>query len=482
MPILSYSDFSVIDTVPGNGLNIFLDGRDGILKLKDVFGHIQPIEQLLSTAAINGYGLVSGGIVVWIEDRDFWISAATYYINGTLYTSPGTLVTLANNTNGNGWNRYDTFAVTNASTAIAIEGTAAETPQRPSVDPTSQVYLTFATVADGGAVAGVTDVTVYTENIEWAWVNQSYTTSNPNATDQVYDGTKSLKICWNGGGNVNIRSGYFWTNGGAADMDNLDSISFAFFGSLNQTNNSFTLGLYNGATGSNGGTKIANLVILNGDYGINFQAQAWQFITIPMSDFVRSAGQGTQFNALLIQNNKMQGCMWWDNIKFQGGIPQGGGGHKYFTFVNADSGSTEALVQGDTINIVGDGGIKTVGSTSGSTKTLTIKSTAKVQQLTDGASIAWNVNNGKVAYVTIAGNRQLAFPTNLTIGDTLVLKVIQGSGGSHALSFASGYNVPSAAAISTPNTSAGEYDIYTFVCSNDVTQLDFIPQQNFAAA
>lgn len=48
---------------------------------------------------------------------------------------------------------------------------------------------------------------------------------------------------------------------------------------------------------------------------------------------------------------------------------------------------------------------------------------SKVQTLTDGATINWNMDSGPVAHVTLGGNRTMAAPTNLRTGATYILRV-----------------------------------------------------------
>lgn len=88
--------------------------------------------------------------------------------------------------------------------------------------------------------------------------------------------------------------------------------------------------------------------------------------------------------------------------------------------------------------------------------------------LTDAATVAWNVNTAQTATLTIAGNRTLALPTNLVAGGTYLIRITQGSGGSHTLAYASGYKW----AGGTPpvlSTAAGAIDMISF--SSDGTNM-----------
>ncbi len=82
--------------------------------------------------------------------------------------------------------------------------------------------------------------------------------------------------------------------------------------------------------------------------------------------------------------------------------------------------------------------------------------------LTDGTSIAWNLDNAQVSKVTLGGNRTLSNPTNMKAGATYILHVFQDGTGSRLLTFGSAYKWPN----NTPptlSTAAGSHDILTFV-------------------
>lgn len=96
--------------------------------------------------------------------------------------------------------------------------------------------------------------------------------------------------------------------------------------------------------------------------------------------------------------------------------------------------------------------------------------------LSDGASIAWNLDNSQVASVTLGGNRTLAAPSNQIAGHTYILIVTQDGGGSKTLAYNAVYLWPSGTA-PTLTTDAAAVDILTFISDGSnmfgVAQLDF---------
>ena len=116
----------------------------------------------------------------------------------------------------------------------------------------------------------------------------------------------------------------------------------------------------------------------------------------------------------------------------------------------------------------------TYGATVSVTGTVNF-ATANVlnQTLTDGATINWDVSQGMIATVTLAGARLLANPTNLKVG-TLMLIINQDSTGSRTLTFGSSFKWPAA----TPpalTTTANAKDIISFYCDGTNLYGSFLP-------
>lgn len=84
------------------------------------------------------------------------------------------------------------------------------------------------------------------------------------------------------------------------------------------------------------------------------------------------------------------------------------------------------------------------------------------QTLTDASTINWNTALGQVATVTLAGNRTIAAPTNLKIGN-YVLHVVQDGGGNRTLTWNSVFKWPAGVA-PVLTTNANARDIIMFLC------------------
>jgi hypothetical protein len=62
--------------------------------------------------------------------------------------------------------------------------------------------------------------------------------------------------------------------------------------------------------------------------------------------------------------------------------------------------------------------------------------------LTDAANISWDVAPNPVAKVTLTANRTLDNPTNMKVGATYLLRVIQDAGGTNTLAYDTAYLFP----------------------------------------
>src|SRR6185437_609676 len=88
--------------------------------------------------------ILSGCGVEYTTGLSFTVGQCTYAIGGQTYTSPIVTLTLsaADPTNP----RIDAIIVDITSAASVLAGTAAATPAQPTIDPSTQLLLTFALV------------------------------------------------------------------------------------------------------------------------------------------------------------------------------------------------------------------------------------------------------------------------------------------------------------------------------------------------
>ena len=105
--------------------------------------------------------------------------------------------------------------------------------------------------------------------------------------------------------------------------------------------------------------------------------------------------------------------------------------------------------------------------------TTTDNSNALNQTLTDGATINWNTALGRVATVTLGGNRSIAAPTNLKVG-TYILHVIQDVSGNRTLTWNSAFKWT--AGVAPPlSTTGSARDVFSFVSDGTNLYGSFLP-------
>ena len=112
-------------------------------------------------------GLLAGGRVSWVEGLKFDITAAIYYILGSSYTTLSSRVTLS--ASDPVLNRIDAIIVDVNEVVSVIEGIPAPNPQKPSIDPATQIELTYVLIPAGATVPDldIGEEIVYDENVEW---------------------------------------------------------------------------------------------------------------------------------------------------------------------------------------------------------------------------------------------------------------------------------------------------------------------------
>jgi len=221
--------------------------------------------------------LISGGGVVWTGGLNFTVGAAIYSIASTQYSSPQTNVTLAAADPTNP--RIDVIAVNTSGAAVVITGTPAGSPSAPTVDPTSQLALTFVTVAANATTPTLSSILVYDENstppTEWTCTPSS--NFNCNSTNNPYHSTHDIEATTAVAGNNVVL-----VNNATINPSSYTTFSFNIRNKASWPNQkSLSICFKNGST-----TVGVCLGFKNGVFGYN-QANitGYQQIVVPLSQF-----------------------------------------------------------------------------------------------------------------------------------------------------------------------------------------------------
>lgn len=143
-------------------------------------------------------------------------------------------------------------------------------------------------------------------------------------------------------------------------------------------------------------------------------------------------------------------------------------GSANITVVTAGSGIT---VSGTT---VANAGVLSVNGNAGAISNVAVTNTAQtftaaqrgsISALTDGATITPNFSLSNNYSVTIAGNRTLANPTNVTAGQTGVILITQDASGSRTMSYGNAYKFAGGTA-PTLTTTSGRTDVLVYFCES----------------
>jgi hypothetical protein len=262
-----------------------------------------------SSAVATPNGLVSGGGVAWTgTGLVFTVSAASYVINGISYSSVQTDLTLgtADVTNP----RIDVFAVNSSGAAIVIAGTPAASPIAPSVDPATQLQLTFIQVAANATTpSNVVVTTLYAENIE----DTSSVSSNFNAasTSNPHAGTKDIEATTATTGNfVQLQKA-----SGSRDLSTQNALIFYIRSKAAWGNNrSLTI------TFLNAGVQVGNAITFK-DASFGFTSSntsSYQQIIIPIAQFGAGSNAVTQLKFTVGGSGGTIG-FYLDDISLQSG-------------------------------------------------------------------------------------------------------------------------------------------------------------------
>lgn len=143
--------------------------EDNYFPSKDSGGYVNNGTVVNNETNINNFyadGLISGGYVALLYALTFSVSAANYAKNRTQYFTIDTVLTLDNADATH--TRIDVIAVNISSQVVVLKGVASATPQKPTINPSTQIELTSIIVEPNVTEIAeiVTDI-IYDENVEW---------------------------------------------------------------------------------------------------------------------------------------------------------------------------------------------------------------------------------------------------------------------------------------------------------------------------
>jgi hypothetical protein len=262
-------------------------------------------------------GINEGLVVTHVSGYTYDVSAGEYAIANIEYTSPYTQVTLANSDPT--FDMIDIIVATTSGTIEVVQGTPAEDPLQPSVDPTTQLPIQFILVTANSVAPVLPQEWIYENYPTPAWTTVSSTTriniestSNPFSVPTDVEGT----LAQNGD---NIR----FTTIDPLTISDYNVLTLKLRSKALWVNTSrIVLQWYNSSVVATG----LPVSIANNTYSFqSSQITSYQTISIPLVDF----GSLVSPTNLLMTVTTLSGAtigFYIDDIQLQGGgdVPVGG--------------------------------------------------------------------------------------------------------------------------------------------------------------
>ena len=159
----------------------------------DLYKEVDSVQTLI-TDIPKADGVVAGGHVSWLGGLSYQLDPSAYYKAGDLYTIDTATLTLdaADAT----YPRIDVLVVNVAEEFTFVKGTPAVNPQKPTINPLTEIDLGAEVYVAAGATEPEpvpTNEIIYNENIEWT-ATGSGVVINADSTAQHYQGSKSIDV------------------------------------------------------------------------------------------------------------------------------------------------------------------------------------------------------------------------------------------------------------------------------------------------
>lgn len=225
--------------------------------------------------------LITGCGVQWTTGLSFTVGSCTYSIAGITYNSQLTNLTLASDPSNP---RIDLIYADNTGTVSFLSGTPAANPQQPTVDPATQIGITFIYIpAAGTSPSNTSSLMIFDEGAgtgggEW---NASYSANFSLSTNNPYHLTHDVEST-----NAVTPNGVTFASGTTINLMAYNNLVFYIRSKGQwQTGNKKYL-LYIIFTDSTGNV-LGNIVMLyDGQYGFQSSDTAsYQQISIPITAF-----------------------------------------------------------------------------------------------------------------------------------------------------------------------------------------------------
>jgi len=237
---------------------------------------------------VRGNKLLNGG-VSYVSGLTFNVSPLEYIIGDSIYTISNSS-NLILNSGDTTYDRIDVIIADISGNTLVVEGSPSVNPEKPNIDETTQLEITFIIVPANSVTIDITSLILYNDNLgtpsEWNFgsVGSQPTRIIGSSTEQTYSGTTSIRVS---GVTGNFTTSFRLTGGTSVDASDYSSIQFAIRNlSANTTTSQIRLRFL-----TTGGTQNGSAVFMNAAGTSNYvqydsnNTSSWQLISIPLWRF-----------------------------------------------------------------------------------------------------------------------------------------------------------------------------------------------------
>lgn len=271
-----------------------------------------------STPGFSPNQTLAGCGVEYTTGLSFTIGACSYTISGNSYSTGVTNKTLTTADPSNP--RIDVIGVDNTSAVFVLTGTPNANPVQPTIDPSTQLALTFVLVPAGSTTPSNSSQTLlYDENTEWTCTP----TANINcaSTNNPYHGTKDIEAT------SAVLNNNFTLVKPAAGTTNLSTVNTLVFYIRSKAQwptgtSGANAARYISLSFLNGSAQVGNQVVLrDGAFGFSSAVTTnYQQISIPIGLFGTGTNLVTTLKASISGPSGSASIGWYiDEVTLQAG-------------------------------------------------------------------------------------------------------------------------------------------------------------------
>ncbi len=308
---------------------------------------------ILWPLVVNGNQLLSGG-ASYLSGLTFNVTDLSYIIDDTFYSATSSTVIVASGDSV--YDRIDVIIADISGNTSVVQGTPSANPVKPDIDESTQIEVTFVTIAAGVTSIALSSTLVYNEKVgppaEWVFATPSSPFISGDSTTQTYSGTSSIELS----AATNGKS-FTLSSSTVFDSTTQNTIQFAIKNRIAwPAGTRIRLSIL-----SSTGIPIGTIVDLyNGRFGFSSSnTTSWQLISIPLSNFTLTTTLFSTIKFLTVNTATLSISCFIDYVRMMEGLPVTTPNPTWFNIRANNGSSIPALTANDTLTISGTSGIGT---------------------------------------------------------------------------------------------------------------------------